>query len=295
MASLTTTNIANTAFKWLNKLSAWLLFAAIIWFCWALAQLLWLFLAPPVTPALTEVPKQNQVVNQSNYRNTLSFFENKPVAPPLPAKNISLKGVLTAVPSSKSSAMIQVDKQVKNYRINQQIEGTNYKLISVDWNEAVLQNAAGAQQIVKLHETMELDQGFNLKSKGVSKPPVTHNIPPPVAPIPSASNGSNNVNSGTPNKIDEAVQQLKTDPAGYLSKMGVMATGDSYEVTDAMPDNVRSRLGLKPGDQVLSINGKTVGGNPSQDADILTQIKDSGTASIRIKRDEKVITIRQQF
>lgn len=293
MASINT-NITNNLFKWLNKLSPWLLFASIIWLCWVLAQLLWLFLAPPITPQLTELPKQTNSVQQINYRNTLSFFENKPTTPNQPAKNISLKGVLTASPAINSSAMIAVDNQVKNYRVNQKLEGTDYKVISVDWNEVILQTSTGAQQVIKLHETLQLDQEFTLKPKGNNRP-----MPPtPIngsAPNNAVSPNNNTNQTGTPNQIEQAVEQLKADPAGYLSKMGVMATGESYQVTDAMPDSIRNRLGLKAGDQVLSINGQNVGGNPSQDADILTQIKDSGTATIRIKRDEKVITIRQQF
>ncbi len=45
-------------------------------------------------------------------------------------------------------------------------------------------------------------------------------------------------------RIDEAVTELQSNPASYLSRMGVMASGESYQVTAAMPAKLRNRLGL---------------------------------------------------
>ena len=77
--------------------------------------------------------------------------------------------------------------------------------------------------------------------------------------------------------------------------MGVMASGEGYQVTAAMPAGVRNRLGLEPGDKVLSVNGKSVGNSPSQDASLLQQVQQAGEAQIEVKRGDQVITIRQQF
>ncbi|VRS09249.1 Uncharacterised protein [Streptococcus pneumoniae] len=62
-----------------------------------------------------------------------------------------------------------------------------------------------------------------------------------------------------------------------------------------MPAKLRNRLGLEPGDQVLTVNGQSVGSNPAQDAGVLQQIQQSGEAQIEVRRGEQVITIRQQF
>ena len=74
-----------------------------------------------------------------------------------------------------------------------------------------------------------------------------------------------------------------------------MATGEGYQVTAAMPSQVRNRLGLEPGDKVLTVNGQTVGNNPTQDAGVLQQVKQAGEAQIEVQRGDQVITIRQQF
>ena len=66
-------------------------------------------------------------------------------------------------------------------------------------------------------------------------------------------------------------------------------------MTAAMPAKLRNRLGLEPGDQVLTVNGQSVGNNPAQDAGVLKQVQQSGSAQIEVKRGEQVITIRQQF
>ncbi len=77
--------------------------------------------------------------------------------------------------------------------------------------------------------------------------------------------------------------------------MGVMASGEGYQVTAAMPAGLRNRLGLEAGDKVLTVNGQTVGNSPAQDANVLQQAKQSGEAQIEVQRGDQVITIRQQF
>lgn len=95
--------------------------------------------------------------------------------------------------------------------------------------------------------------------------------------------------------IEEAVSELQKNPASYLSRMGVMALGDGYQVTDAMPSGIKDRLGLESGDKVLSVNGQAVGNDPTQDTSLLQQVQQSGQAQIQVQRGDQVITIRQQF
>lgn len=121
--------------------------------------------------------------------------------------------------------------------------------------------------------------------------------------LPAAPTLDNNTNSAadTANEsnpqsaIGEAVTALQENPASYLSRMGVMASGDGYQVTAAMPAGLRNRLGLEPGDRVMTVNGQSVGNNPGQDASVLQQIQQAGEAQIEVQRGEQVITIRQQF
>src|SRR5690606_40422452 len=71
-------------------------------------------------------------------------------------------------------------------------------------------------------------------------------------------NGEASNDSETQSTIDEAVTELQSNPASYLSRMGVMASGESYQVTADMPAKLRNRLGLEPGDKVLTVNGQSV-------------------------------------
>lgn len=113
---------------------------------------------------------------------------------------------------------------------------------------------------------------------------------------PQNSSQTNNQNSGGAKAaIGGAVSGLQQNPAGYLSQMGVAATGQGYLVTDGMPAGLKNRLGLQTGDKVLSVNGQSVGSNPSQDAQLLQQVQQSGQAQIQVQRGDQTVTVRQSF
>ncbi|WP_201504041.1 type II secretion system protein N [Psychrobacter aestuarii] len=314
-----------TALKpWLARLQrtgALWLFLAIVWLCWVGARLLWLLLAPPTAPALPVVPlmSQSSPAAQNNALFALFADAAPSTAPAPPPPNVSLTGVLLAEPASLSSAMLAVNGEVHNYRIGSTLKGTQYTLVAVDWNTAVISDAQNKQIVVRLADNMSLDQKqpapnavsnerlpemnnglpaydglANLPNIMPNAPAVNPNVPPSnnddrdsgAAPAPSSNPAS---------AVDSAAEALSENPASYLSRMGVMASGNGYQVTAAMPANIRNRLGLESGDRVLSVNGQNVGSNPTQDAALLKQVQQSGEAQIQVQRGEQVITIRQQF
>lgn len=284
----------------LNRFSGWLLLLAIVWLCWTAARLLWLLLAPPLAPALPLASLQNTSSANTDSGSLFAIFaEPDPIAPAVqPPPNIGLKGVLLAIPESLSSAMLDVNGEVKNYRIGDRLKDSDYTLIAVDWNAIVIADANEKQTVIQMPEAMPLDQSDMIAS-GISNQRLPNNNMLPTMPQPME-----NTNPETPetseaaspqSAIEEAVTALQDNPASYLSRMGVMASGESYQVTAAMPAKLRNRLGLEPGDQVLTVNGQSVGSNPAQDAGVLQQIQQSGEAQIEVRRGEQVITIRQQF
>lgn len=112
----------------------------------------------------------------------------------------------------------------------------------------------------------------------------------------TSNNGSDNDNdSGAKNALSGAVSGLQQNPSGYLSQMGITATGQGYLVTDGMPAGLKNRLGLQTGDKVLSVNGQSVGQNPAQDAQLLQQVQQSGQAQIQVQRGDQTVTVRQSF
>ena len=289
----------------LNRFSGWLLLLAIGWLCWTAARLLWLIVAAPVAPTLPLVPLQNNQVT-TDYSGLYAIFADPAPAtatlPPPP--NVLLKGVLLAMPESFSSALLDVNGEVKNYRIGDNLQGSGYTLVAVDWNAVVIADANDQQTVIRMADAMTLDQR-GLAAGAMSNqrlPDGSQDMSAPIQNMPMQDGAADNngagatTDNGRPESpIDEAVIALQENPASYLSRMGVMASGEGYQVTAAMPAGVRSRLGLEPGDKVLSVNGQSVGNNPSQDAGLLQQVQQAGEAKIEVKRGDQVITIRQQF
>ena len=286
----------------LNRFGVWLLLLAIAWLSWTAARLLWLLLAPPLAPALPLLPLQNNTTSSSDSSSLFAIFSDPdPIAAVVqPPPNIVLKGVLLAIPEIFSSALLDINGEVKNYRIGDGLKDSGYILVAVAWNEIVIADASDKETVIRMVEAMPLDQSAMIAG-GVSNQRLQDGNMLPNAPLPEQNNADNQPAteaagvSGAQSPIDEAVTELQENPASYLSRMGVMAGGDNYQVTAAMPANVRSRLGLEPGDKVLTVNGQSVGSNPGQDARVLQQVQQAGEAQIEVKRGDQVITIRQQF
>lgn len=287
----------------LNRFSGWLLLLAIGWLCWTAARLLWLLLAAPLAPALPLAPLKNTSTSGKDYSSLFAIFADPdPIAAVVqPPPNISLKGVLLAIPDSMSSALLDVDGEVKNYRIGDPLKDSDYTLIAVDWNEIIIADANDKQTVISMPKAMPLDQSA-MMAGAVSNQRLPNSDTLPIVPQSAqnpdmeptaASSGSDE--SSPQSAIEEAVTALQDNPASYLSRMGVMASGESYQVTAAMPAKLRNRLGLEPGDKVLTVNGQSVGNNPAQDAGLLQQVQQTGEAQIEVQRGDQVITIRQQF
>ena len=289
----------------LNRFAAALLLLAIVWLCWSAARLLWLLLAAPLAPTLPLAPLQNTANSSADHSGLFAIFADPdPIAAPVqPPPNVLLKGVLIAIPESLSSAMLDVNGEVKNYRIGDTLKDSDYTLVAVAWNEVIIADAYDKEIVIKMPEAMPLDQSAMLAG-AVSNQRLPDNTMLPNSPNLSspdqvnpdtAPNGETSSEGEPKSAIDEAVTELQSNPASYLSRMGVMASGESYQVTAAMPAKLRNRLGLEPGDKVLTVNGQSVGSNPGQDASVLQQVKQAGEAQIEVQRGDQVITIRQQF
>ncbi|MCG3879147.1 type II secretion system protein N [Psychrobacter sp. Ps6] len=284
----------------LNRFSRWLLLLAIAWLCWTAARLLWLLLAAPLAPALPLAPLQNNIKSANDYSGLFAIFADPdPIAAAVqPPPNVELKGVLLAIPESMSSALLNINGEVKNYRIGDGLKDSDYILVAVDWNSVIIADANDKETVISMPDAMPLDQN-DMLAGGVSNQRLPDNSMLPTAPQtlqetppePAETNGE----SSPQTAIEEAVTALQENPASYLSRMGVMASGESYQVTAAMPSKLRNRLGLEPGDKVLTVNGQNVGNNPAQDAGVLQQVQQAGEAQIEVQRGEQVITIRQQF
>lgn len=289
---------------WLNRLSPLALLLSLLWLCWALAQLLWLLLSPPTAPRLPVValqPTAIQTVPQDTYMVFANPIPQVPVNQPPP--DVKVQGVMVATPAHLSSAILLMNGVSQGYGINDPLANSGYTLAAVFWDKVMIADANGQTVDIPLREPMQLDQPNAFAN------PATGMMPQTLATLPTdvdgfdvdgfgdvgGFNGGEHHDFGGVNAFEQAAEELRHNPAGYLSRMGVMAVGDGYQVTDAMPSDIKNRLGLEAGDRVISVNGQSVGSNPMQDADVIQQVQQSGTASIQVQRGEQVITIRQQF
>lgn len=294
---------------WLNRLSPLALLLSLLWLCWVLAQLLWLLLAPPTAPRLPVValqPTTIQTVPQDTYMVFANPIPQVPVNQPPP--DVKVQGVMVATPAHLSSAILLMNGVSQGYGINDPLANSGYTLAAVFWDKVMIADANGQTMDIPLRESMQLDQPNAFAN------PATGMMPQTLATLPTdvdgfgvddfgvdgfgdvgGFNGGEHHDLGGVNAFEQAADELRHNPAGYLSRMGVMAVGDGYQVTDAMPSDIKNRLGLESGDRVISVNGQSVGSNPMQDADVIQQVQQSGTASIQVQRGEQVITIRQQF
>ena len=77
--------------------------------------------------------------------------------------------------------------------------------------------------------------------------------------------------------------------------MGVSGnSSEGFEVTERTPTALRNKLGLRPGDRIVSLNGQTVGQGQT-DVQLLEQARRAGQVKIEIKRGDQVMTIQQNF
>lgn len=282
--------------KWAPKFAPWVLLVAVVWLCWVCAALIWLFIAPPKAPQLAQIAlNQSAVDGSSNGDNFSVFAQPKPMQQTQQApSDMSLQGVLLATPADYSSAVIAVAGDVRTYRIGKEVAQTGYTLTKVSWNEAVLTDNSGNEVTLSLLQDDILNQhqhtGNNTNMGAQSSVSNTYQYEQPN----ESSSSPQSQREQMYQMFDTAVNELRTNPASYLSRMGVMATGDGYQVTEAMNAGVRNDIGLQPGDKVISVNGQAVG-QPQQDAALLEQIRQTGQAEIQVQRGSQVITVRQEF
>lgn len=267
------------SFKDLDRIAPLTLFILILILMWKLASLFWLVVAPPQVMQVERVALGSQQPPVPNISSFSLFQETGAQVSGADANlALTLQGVVVSTPSSQSSAVIKVREVADRYTIGQTLEGSSYQLSEVYWDHVVLKQPSGATTELRFTGIENLNQPL----------------------IPDAQQNSANVtpNSGqttTQNAIGQAINQIQENREQYLSNMGVNTdSGQGYEVTDRTPAFLRSKLGLRPGDRVLSLNGQSVGQGQS-DAQLLEQAKREGKVRIEVKRGDQVMTFQQEF
>ncbi|NNH38152.1 type II secretion system protein N [Acinetobacter terrae] len=257
-----------------------LLALLILYLCWKLASIFWLLMAPPQVIQLERVELGSQQPQVPNISSFALFQETGKSAAADENINLVLQGVVVGFPSQFSSAVIKVNDVADRYRVGESIDTTSYQLAEVYWDRVVLRQNNGS--------TRELP--FKRMENGLDQP-----IVQPVVNAPSSNHQSiQAVPSQESSALGQAVQKIQEDREQYLKDMGVNAASGGYEVTSRTPAALRSKLGLQPGDRIMSLNGQAVGQGQS-DAQLLEQARREGQVKLEIKRGDQVMTIQQNF
>lgn len=277
-------DLKNIELKQINRAAPVVLLLLILYLCWKLAALFWLLIAPPQAMQLDRVELGSQQAQIPNIGAFSLFQEVGQSVGAIETTNIILQGVVVASPSYNSSAVLKINDQVDRYRVGEMLANSGFELAEVYWDRVILRRSTGATQEVLFKG---LENGLNQ----------------PIVPETSASSSSMPAmpsNSGMPeqpspqNEIGRAIQQMQENKDQYLQNMGVSAADGSYEVTSRTPAALRNRLGLRPGDRILSLNGQTLSQGQTE-AQLLEQARREGQVKLEIKRGDQVMTIQQSF
>ena len=258
-----------------------LLVLLILYLYWKLASIFWLLVAPPQVMQVERIALGSQQAQVPNIAAFALFQEVGATAAADESANLLLQGVMVGYPSQFSSAVIKMNEVADRYRVGENIANTSYQLAEVYWDRVLLRQSNGTTR--------------ELKFKGIENG-LDQSI---VQPVANASSSFNNQATQMPqsqeqNALGQAVQKIQQDREQYLKDMGVNAGGEGYEVTSRTPTALRSKLGLQPGDRIMSLNGQAVGQGQS-DAQLLEQARREGQVKIEIKRGDQVMTIQQDF
>ena len=276
-----------------DRLAPFILVLLILALCWTLASLFWLFVAPPQAMQFERVALGSQQVQAPNISGFTLFEEQAQTAAQDANLNMQLQGVVVGQPSYSSSAVIKVTDVAERYRVGENIGTTGYQLSEVYWDRVIVRQQNGTTREIKFVGLDTLDQEIVPPSTADQAQNAPLNSVAPFSPSPQ----NEPENQGT-SALDKAIQGMQSDREQYLKNMGVNAntTGgqEGYEISSKTPAALRSRLGLSPGDRILSLNGQSVGQGQS-DVQLLEQARQAGQVKLEIKRGDQVMTIQQSF
>lgn len=267
--------------KQADRIAPVLLGLLIVYLCWKLANIFWVVLAPPQVMQIERVELGAQQTSVPNISSFALFQETGRTAAADENINLILQGVVVGYPSQFSSAVIKVNDMADRYRVGENIANSAYQLAEVYWDRIVLRQSNGTIR--------------ELKFKGIENG-LDQTIVPPVT-LPSGSADAQSTEAAQnqqSNALGQAVQKIQQDREQYLKEMGVNTAGEGYEVTSNTPAALRTKLGLQPGDRIVSLNGQAVG-QGQNDAQLLEQARREGQVKLEIKRGDQVMTIQQNF
>ncbi len=267
-----------------NRAAPIALFLLILYLCWKLAALFWIVVAPLQAMQFERVELGSQQSQVPNIHSFSLFQEQTQNQATADIADLTLQGVMISNPSRLSSAVIKVKEISDRFRVGERLGDTGYELSEVYWDHVIIRQPSGAMQKLNFKGLENgLNQPYPVKDQPSSQPSAASN----QAPQTERSNSPQD-------EIGRAIQQMSENREQYMQNMGVSSSENGYEVSARTPAILRNRLGLRPGDRILSLNGKTMG-NGQSETQLLEQARRDGQVKLEIKRGDQVMTIQQDL
>lgn len=279
--------------RWMKAGGALLCLLAVVWMAWVMAGLAWL-VSGHDSSALRMAPAESRRVVAPTADISLlasyNLFGQSALVPatgaaenaPDTSLQLRLTGVFVSVDPSRSSAIVADSSGLagKLYRVEETLPG-GATLESVFEDRILLRRTTGSE-ILRFEKTSLLDGK-------------------PAARSGSLSSGAQQ-GAGTGTAVAPDVRQMLADaaaamtdsPVEFLREMGLRRNGRGYEVSADAPENLRNTVGLKPGDRLLSVNGRQLG-DAEADRALLDELKSGGTARVEIQRGGQIVTVERKF
>lgn len=281
--------------RWLKAGGALLCLLAVVWMAWVMAGLAWLMSGhdssalrmPPEEPRRVVVPAADisllasyNLFGQSALVQASGAAENAPDT----SLQLRLTGVFVSVDPMRSSAIVadSSGQAGKLYRVEETLPG-GATLESVFEDRILLRRTTGSE-ILRFEKTSLLDGKPAVRSGSLSS----------GVPQGAGSGTGPAVAPDVRQMLADAAAAMTDSPVEFLREMGLRRNGRGYEVSADAPENLRNTVGLKPGDRLLSVNGRQLG-DAEADRALLDELKSGGTARVEIQRGGQIVTVERKF
>lgn len=271
--------------QWTAIVSRGLCLVATLWIAWTLAGLAWLASGHNGAVVLHEPPRMPHRADVDVTKlASLNLFGLPPVAAaqgqaanaPDTTLQLRLAGVFVNADPAKSSAVIaernNPSAPTKAYGVNESLPGG--AMLSEVYDDRVLLKRGGVSEVLRFEKTGLL-AGNNGGSAATERDSAGDE--PSVRTL-----------------LDTASESLRVAPEAFVQQMGLKAGAMGYEITANTPEELRSALGLQPGDQIVSVNGRRLG-DPVRDRDVLAALKARGSARVEVQRGSQTVIIERKF
>lgn len=219
----------------------------------------------------------------------------KDVNAPVTRLSLELQAVFIAPVEDRSTAMIaEARKDSKLYKIGDKVPG-NVTLAAV-YQDRVLLNRNGQLEALYFPENSKggltrSSSNANSRSRTSRNSRTTSSS---RAPNGRPGFGSNAGTSGIASQqaqtamaqqmVSTLREQIEQDPGEVLGQFGLASNnGRGYKVSDS-PNPMLAAIGAKPGDVILSVNGRNLG-DPSQDVALIEQVMQDGSVRVSMERN----------